>query len=480
MDGRIRAIVAVAAVGVASLAGGSAGAQATSLGGPGWGAAIEVPGIPALAPGGYAAITSVSCASAGNCSAGGNYGFRPGSPATEAFVVSQIGGTWHKAIEVPGTAALNRGVQAEITSVSCASAGNCSAGGFYLDGSSRFQAFVVSEVHGAWHKAIEVPGSAALDQGGSAALDSVSCASAGNCSAGGSYGNSSIGTQAFVVSQIDGTWGKAMKVPGTAALNQGREAELGSVSCASAGNCSAGGSYANSTGPQAYVVSEVHGTWHKAIEVPGTAALNRGALAEITSVSCASAGNCSAGGSYKDGSGGFQSFVVSQANGTWDKAIEVPGTAALNQGGDDFPSEVSCGAVGNCSAGGFYLGGSGQQAFVVSQAGGTWHKAIKVPGTAALNQGGSAELGSVSCASAGNCSAGGTYADGSNNEQAFAVSQIGGTWHKAIEVPGTPALNQGGQAKITSVSCASAGHCSAGGTYADSSGVIQAFVVSQT
>jgi hypothetical protein len=86
----------------------------------------------------------------------------------------------------------------------------------------------------------------------------------------------------------------------------------------------------------------------------------------------------------------------------------------------------------------------------------------------------------VSCAAAGQCSAGGTYADNSNNEQAFVVSQVGGTWHKAIEVPGTAALNQNGQAKIISVSCASAGHCSAGGTYADGSDVIQAFVVSQT
>jgi hypothetical protein len=203
VDGRIRAIVAVAAVVVASLAGGSAraGAQATSLGGPGWGAAIEVPGIAALAPGGYAAITSVSCASAGNCSAGGNYGFRPGSPATEAFVVSQIGGAWHKAIEVPGTAALNRGVQAEITSVSCASAGSCSAGGSYKDGSGGFQSFVVSQANGTWDKAIEVPGTAALNQGGQAKITSVSCASAGHCSAGGTYADSSGVIQAFVVSQ---------------------------------------------------------------------------------------------------------------------------------------------------------------------------------------------------------------------------------------------------------------------------------------
>ncbi len=50
-------------------------------------------------------------------------------------------------------------------------------------------------------------------------------------------------------------------------------------------------------------------------------------------MSCAAAGNCSAGGHYTDSSGHFQAFVVSQVNGTWHTAIEVPGTAALNQGG---------------------------------------------------------------------------------------------------------------------------------------------------
>jgi hypothetical protein len=35
------------------------------------------------------------------------------------------GGTWRKAIEVPGTAALNRDHNGQTTAVSCASAGNC-------------------------------------------------------------------------------------------------------------------------------------------------------------------------------------------------------------------------------------------------------------------------------------------------------------------------------------------------------------------
>ena len=40
---------------------------------------------------------------------------------------------------------MNKGGDAEIFSVSCARAGNCSAGGFYKDASGHLQAFVVNE-----------------------------------------------------------------------------------------------------------------------------------------------------------------------------------------------------------------------------------------------------------------------------------------------------------------------------------------------
>jgi hypothetical protein len=51
-----------------------------------------------------------------------------GTRAAAARVAS--GGTWGTAQEVPGTAALNIGGAAQVNSVSCGSAGNCSAGGF--------------------------------------------------------------------------------------------------------------------------------------------------------------------------------------------------------------------------------------------------------------------------------------------------------------------------------------------------------------
>jgi uncharacterized protein YunC (DUF1805 family) len=454
------------------------GNRTAGIGGT-WHTAQKVPGTATLNKGGNAQVQSVSCASAGNCSAGGSY--KDGSGHYQVFVVSEVNGTWRTALEVPGTAALNKGGNAQVYSVSCASAGNCSAGGLYTtDSYGHTQAFVVSQVNGTWHKAIEVPGTATLNQHGNAEVNSVSCAAAGNCSAGGYYKDGSWHYQAFVVSQVNGTWRTAREVPGTATLNQRGNAGVTSVSCASVGNCSAGGQYLDgSWRGQAFVVSQVNGIWRTAREVPGSATLNQGGGASIASVSCASAGNCSAGGSYHDGSGGQQVFVVSEVNGIWRTAREVPGTATLNAGGAAWIYSLSCASAGNCSTGGSYFAGNWHP-FVASEVNGTWRTAMEVPGTSTLNQGRSAYVSSVSCAAAGNCSAGGTYTDSSGHMQAFVVNEVNGTWRTAVEVPGTATLNAGGNAFVQSVSCAAAGKCSAGGGYTDSSGHRQAFVATES
>jgi hypothetical protein len=180
---------------------------------------------------------------------------------------------------------------------------------------------VINQVHGTWGTAIEVPGIAALSpHGGYGGVVSVSCASAGNCTTIGGYVDSSDEDQTFADSQVNGTWGTPIKVPGQ------NMAGVNPVSCASAGNCTAGGAYADSTGrAQAMVISQVNGTWGTLIEVPGTAALNQGGDAKITMVSCASAGNCTAGGDYLDRSLHKQAFVDSEVNGTWGTAIKVHG-----------------------------------------------------------------------------------------------------------------------------------------------------------
>jgi hypothetical protein len=178
-----------------------------------------------------------------------------------------------------------------------------------------------------------------------------------------------------------------MKVPGLAALAKGG-AVLVSVSCASPGNCSAGGSYTDGAGhSQPFVAGQTHGKWGTALEVPGIAALNTGDAA-INSLSCGSVGNCSAGGSYTDGAGHSQAFVVNESNGSWGMAKEIPSTGALNASGDAAAVSLSCGSAGNCAVIGRYsahvpncpdITGC-NRVFVADETNGTWGTAIQVPG----------------------------------------------------------------------------------------------------
>jgi hypothetical protein len=257
---------------------------------------------------------------------------------------------------------LNNGTLAGVNSASCASAGNCAVTGTYDSGAPA--AFVVNENNGSWAKAIEVPG-----EFGVATFSSVSCVSAGNCAAVG-FSGSITNDAAFgplVVNEKDGTWGSAALVTGTTASARNAAA---SVSCASAGNCEAGGNSAPviETPYQAFLVREKNGSWGTAFGVPGLAALNVDGNADVASVSCKTARNCAAGGTYRDGNGHQQAFVVSENNGTWSKAIEAPGSAALNTGGSAYITSVSCTSARYCVAAGNYteLSGNGG-AFLVSR-----------------------------------------------------------------------------------------------------------------
>ena len=397
-----------------------------------WGTPSEIAG--SLNTGGDAVIMSVSCSSDGNCAAGGYY--KDSSAKTQAFVVDEVAATWGTPSEVAGS--LNAGGGAWVNSVSCPSDGYCAAGGRYRDSSGNYQNFVVDEVGGTWETASEV--AASLNTGGHAWVNSVSCTSDGNCAAGGRYRDSSGNYGAFVVDEVAGTWGTASEVVGS--LNTGGDADLNLVSCSSDGNCAAGGRYRDSSGNYgAFVVDEVAGTWGTASEVAGS--LNTGGSAQVFSVSCTSDGNCAAGGRYKDSSGSYQAFVVDEVAGTWGTPSEVAGS--LNTGGNAWINSVSCTSDGNCTAGGYYEDGSGNtQAFLVDEVGGTWGTAIEVAGS--LNAGGDGEINSVSCISAGNCTAGGYYKDGSANIQAFVVDEVytvtfnanGGTGTMAPETDNAP------------------------------------------
>ena len=78
-----------------------------------------------------------------------------------------------------------------LNAVSCSSAGNCAAVGRYFDSSGHAEGLLQSQTSGAWAAGIEAPLPANAGPSPATEIDSVSCASAGDCSAVGNYRDSS-------------------------------------------------------------------------------------------------------------------------------------------------------------------------------------------------------------------------------------------------------------------------------------------------
>jgi hypothetical protein len=343
-----------------------------------------------------------------------------------------------------------------LSQVSCSSPGNCAIAGNYQNSHGQASPLLGTERAGAWGQADPI------GRGAAAAVLAISCPrAAGDCAAGG-LGRAG----AFLVSEKGGVW----EPPRLVADSQG---PVTAMSCSAAGSCLAGriddGMGVRIQQDTAFIVSEQNGRWGPARPVPGLSRLARRGT-QVDSVSCVAGGDCAASGSYVDQKGRRQVFVADEHSGVWGRAQPVPGLAALSLGGRAGVTQVSCGSAGLCAAGGWYLnlkGRSRQQAWVARQTRGRWGRAEKVPGTAALNTGGNAEVTAVSCA-ASSCVAGGWYRAGSAvSSQAFLVSERRGAWHGVTQLPGVAALNTGDDAAVTSVSCAPSGWWTAVGDYTD-------------
>jgi hypothetical protein len=303
---------------------------------------------------------------------GGEY-WNATAQALEPFVSMQVRGAWKAPMALPGGQALNQGVEAEVTLLSCSSPGNCAAAGFYTNAPNSTLPFVDSQVAGTWGTAINVPGLAAQNAPN---LGSLACGRASDCAGGGSFATASQAAHAFVANVVHGTWRTAQELRGI--VNTGRrraDAGVAAIWCGR-GRCLAGGFYVDRAGGvQPFIVRQVGGRWGAPVRLPGIVLLSR-LNAELGALSCASAGNCAVGGTYNLARPGFsgppKAFVAAQVSGTWLRPVEVPGIAALHPHGPVVIVAVSCPARGSCVAFGAYRvrttpSGTVEAGFVVSQ-----------------------------------------------------------------------------------------------------------------
>ncbi len=360
---------------------------------------------------------------------------------------------------------------AGLKAASCTSVGNCVGVGSYETTSGRFEAMVATEKRGSWGEATEVvlSGTAYANGNPEAALLGVSCPSAGNCTAVGTYENIVGRHQALTVTEKGGTWGKATEV--LPPQDPEYFAQLNGVSCTSVGNCVAVGFYENPAGkPQAMTATETKGKWAKQRKVnsPAGAGSSGNTYATLGGVSCTSAGNCSAAGYYENTSGGDDLLALTEKAGAWGKAIEVrspqSATSAWFQG-------VSCTSAGNCTAVGYSRPTSGgYDLTAATDKAGTWGEATEVGSPAGTGGWIWQQLLAVSCTSAGNCVAVGYYENSDDTRQAITAIDSGGAWTPTeLGSPSGAGTGAHANSSLSGVSCTSTGSCSTVGTYRNSS-----------
>jgi PASTA domain-containing protein/List-Bact-rpt repeat protein len=315
-----------------------------------WATGVEA-ALPANAAAyGASFLGSVSCASAGNCSAVGSY--VDSSFYSDGLLLTETDGSWATGVEasVPANA-LTLG-EASLSSVSCASAGNCSAVGSYLDSAHEMQGLLMTETAGTWATGVEAPlpaNARSTYPGPGGTLTSVFCPSTGNCSAVGYYFDGSVGTfDGLMLTETLGTWATGVEaaLPTNAQAQNG--ANLDDVACSSAGNCAALGTYwDNSLGTSAgLMLTESAGTWATGVEaaLPANAVAAGGVF--LRAVSCVSVGTCTVVGSYYDSSGGGEGLLIGGSRASVKLDILKNGTGSGTV--SSTPTGIDCGST--CSA----------------------------------------------------------------------------------------------------------------------------------
>ena len=416
-------------------------------------------------------VRTIDCVTADECVGGGQLALTFGQ--RNAFVMTKTGGTWGAAQLVtfaPGVAGF---VPDDRTmSVACAAPGECVAGGYFADADGYFPAFLLTMTGGVWGAAERVnfaPGveSATPD----AQVQSVTCTAPGECVAGGRFVDTGGGTQAFVMTMTGGTWGTPIPLSYSIPQDATPFARVNEVSCGATGECVAGGSFNDATGDlRAFVVTMTGGVWGTATPVtfaPGVAGPTPDD--RITSVACAAPGRCVAGGSFRDPASGYEAFVMTMTDGVWGTGVPVTFPVPQNATKDSYLESVTCGAPGECVAGGSFVDAAGgYQAFVVTMTGGVWGTALPLTYVGGQSATPDDYVASVSCARAGECVAVGKYFDPAGGQRAFAMTMSAFRWSSAQPVAfdgGIESATPG--AVANAVSCAPDGGCAAGGTFTD-------------
>src|SRR5579875_2153555 len=377
-------------------------------------------------------LLGVACTTTTTCRAVGDY---TPAGAEQTLAEKFSGGTWSVAGSANENTAFNT-----LTAVSCHATDNCMAAGSYQNSSGTDQTLTESWDGSTWSV---VP---SADQGsGSNTLAGISCGGAARCMAVGAYANGAV--NATLAEVWNGsTW------TATTTQNPGDEGNrFAGVSCRSATSCVAVGDQVNSSGADGTLAEIWNGSTWSVLTTPdpGTGANY------FNGVSCASASFCVAVGGQVSGA------VTKPLTATWNGTTWKTTTSANPTGTDNVLFGVSCPSATSCQAVGQYLKSSSSELALIESWNGTKWSLATTPDPSPADD----SLEGVSCFSAANCVAVGSYSDGAASVT-FADSWNGLSW--LVFNPSNPgAWNN----ELGGVSCPSATICQAAGHFAPDQGV---------
>lgn len=408
-----------------------------------WSSAAEVSPPPSARSASAAALRSVSCTAPGVCVAVGSYDLGSGGGEQPLVAFHGVGETFAAdALSLPFAAE-----GGSLAQVSCLPSGGCVAVGEEIEEGKRKPLVVsLSPAGPPVSEIAPLPGEAT--EGG---LLGVSCPAAEACVAVGAY-QAAGAKQPLALVQSSGTW-----VARDAQPTGARSGSLSRVACAAPYSCAATGTYASYLGTYAFAAFYGEASWATTRIAPPPG----GSELEIRSLSCPSASECFAAGSYEVASQVKPVAIARASAGGWSTTpIPLPTGAASGS-----ISQIKCVSAAECVAVG-ELVSEGATSPLIATGPSVWRsEAPALPEGATEGA-----LESISCTGSGECVAAGQSTGPSfgglpgASSQPATIAEQSGVWGGLTPLPSESQSTSPGTASLASIFCVAPQSCAAVGT----------------
>jgi hypothetical protein len=262
----------------------------------------------------FVAMNQIACSSSANCVAVGS--FVDADNVTQALVVSEVRGAWSRGVSLPLPANASVYAGADVSEVTCVKQSTCTVLGTYNASNGAVEGMSAVENAGVSSRATELtmPANAGVDPRVFLyGFNGVACASDGNCSVGGQYLDSAGNYEGFLESEVAGTWTNAVELSlPSGATSAGKNGGVIALTCPSVGNCRAGAAYLDGAGNyQALVIAQADGAWQtgQKVVLPGSAT-SVGVDGGIYSLVCLTTSSCTGSGSFLSTATTYEGFTI--------------------------------------------------------------------------------------------------------------------------------------------------------------------------